>query len=81
MTMDVHDNASALATRAGEELLAPKQEPGAWAGCVGRMVFSLLHLLSSGLYWAIRLATITLPTFIFQIFSSSWTVTMNATTL
>ena len=81
MTMDVHDNASALATRAGEELLAPNQESGTWAGFVGRVVISLFHLFTSVLYWAIRLATITLPTFIFTVFSSSWTVTMNATTL
>lgn len=81
MTMDVSDNASAVATRAGEELLASSQGPGTWGGFVGRLVLSLLHLVSSILYWAIRLATITVPTLLFSVFSTSWTVTMNATTL
>ena len=81
MTMDVHDNASAAATRAGEELLAPTREPGTWSGFVGRLVLSLLHLVSSILYWVVRLTTITVPTLLFSVFSTSWTVTMNATTL
>lgn len=81
MTMSVHDNASAVATRASDELLLSSQEPGTWAGFVGRVVLSLLHLVSSGLYWAVRLTTITVPTMLFSIFSTSWTVTMNATTL
>lgn len=81
MTMDVHNDASAVATRAGQELLASSPEAGTWSGFVGRLVLSLLHLVSSVLYWAIRLTTITIPTLLFSVFSTSWTVTMNATTL
>lgn len=81
MTMDVHDNASAVASRAGEELIASSPEPGTWSGLVGRLVLSILQLVTSILYWAVRLATITVPTLLFSVFSTSWTVTMNATTL
>ena len=79
--MSVYDNASTMASRPSEELLASSQEPGTWTGFVGRIVLSLLHLVSSILYWVVRLATITIPTLLFSIFSTSWTVTMNATTL
>jgi hypothetical protein len=33
------------------------------------------------LYWVIRIVTISVPTILFTLFSTSWTVTMNATTL
>lgn len=78
--MSVSDNVSALATGA-EEVIASSHEPGTWSGFVGRMVLSLLQLVSSILYWAVRLATITIPTLLFSLFSTTWTVTMNATTL
>jgi lysophospholipid hydrolase len=71
----------AMATTATAEFVAPAQQPGTWTGFIGRLVLMLLHFVSSLLYWAIRLATITIPTLLFSLFSASWTVTMNATTL
>ena len=79
--MGVYDNPSAVAHRPGEELLAASQVPGTWSGFIGRIVLYLLQVISSILYWAVRLTTITVPTLLFSIFSTSWTVTMNATTL
>ncbi|KAM0279825.1 hypothetical protein ACHAQH_004376 [Verticillium albo-atrum] len=52
-----------------------------WLGFFAWLIIAILQLVSSVLYWAIRLATITIPTLLFQLFSTSWTVTMNATTL
>ncbi|EGY20807.1 Lysophospholipase NTE1 [Verticillium dahliae VdLs.17] len=52
-----------------------------WLGFFAWLIIAILQLVSSVLYWTIRLATITVPTLLFQLFSTSWTVTMNATTL
>jgi lysophospholipid hydrolase len=49
-----------------------------WVGMFGRMT---LFLIPGVLYWLITFATITLPTFLFTLFSTSLTFTMNATTL
>jgi lysophospholipid hydrolase len=79
--MSDYENASSLATMAGEVLPAARQEAATWPGLAGRFVLALLHLVSSILYWAVRLTTITIPTIIFSLLSARWTVTMNATTL
>ncbi|SPN99569.1 related to serine esterase that deacylates exogenous lysophospholipids [Cephalotrichum gorgonifer] len=79
--MDVHENASSFAVRTAEELLASSQEQNTWTGFVGRLVLFLLHTVSSILYWTVRLSTITIPTLLFSLLSSSLTVTMNFTTL
>lgn len=52
-----------------------------WLGFLAWLVIAFLQLISSFLYWIIRFSTITVPTFLFTFFSTSWTVTMNATTL
>ena len=52
-----------------------------WIGFLGRLVLAVLHLVTGLLYWTIRLITISLPTLLFTMFSTNWTVTMNATTL
>lgn len=52
-----------------------------WLGFIAWLVIAILHLTSSILYWTLRLATITVPTLLLTLFSTSWTVTMNATTL
>ncbi|KAH7017727.1 hypothetical protein EDB80DRAFT_564135 [Ilyonectria destructans] len=52
-----------------------------WLGLFGWFIWFILNVVSTILYWVIRIATITLPTFLFTLFSTSWTVTMNATTL
>ncbi|KAF6844480.1 patatin-like serine [Colletotrichum musicola] len=66
-------------TRAQEVVAA--QGSSSWLGLFGRLILAILSLLSSILYWAIRIVTITTPTVLFTLFSTSWTVTMNATTL
>ncbi|KAL2761215.1 hypothetical protein ACRALDRAFT_1059143 [Sodiomyces alcalophilus JCM 7366] len=52
-----------------------------WLGLLVWLIITLLQLASSGLYLVIRLGTITIPTSLLTVFSASWTVTMNATTL
>ncbi|GKT85501.1 lysophospholipase NTE1 [Colletotrichum tofieldiae] len=66
-------------TRAQEVVAA--QGSSSWLGLFGRLILAILSLVSSILYWAIRIVTITIPTVLFTLFSTSWTVTMNATTL
>lgn len=56
-------------------------EPYTWFGLFGWLIWFLLHITSTILYWVIRIATINVPSFLFHLFSTSWTVTMNATTL
>jgi len=51
-----------------------------WLGLFGRLILAVLHLVSAILYWAIRI-TITIPSLLFKGFSTTWTVTMNATTM
>ncbi|GJC94190.1 lysophospholipase NTE1 [Colletotrichum higginsianum] len=65
-------------TRAQEVVAA--QGSSSWLGLFGRLILAILSLVSSILYWAIRIVTITIPTVLFTLFSTSWTVTMNATT-
>ncbi|KAL1965489.1 hypothetical protein VTN77DRAFT_5745 [Rasamsonia byssochlamydoides] len=50
-------------------------------GVVGRLLLFFFHVLPSGLYWIITFTTITLPTWLFTLFSMSLTFTMNFTTL
>ncbi|KAK3487795.1 lysophospholipase nte-1 [Neurospora hispaniola] len=57
--------------------VVPEHTPTSWF----TIILWLLHRISSVLYFVIKLTTITTPTFLFNIFSTSLTVTMNATTL
>ncbi|KAF5025829.1 hypothetical protein F66182_2162 [Fusarium sp. NRRL 66182] len=57
------------------------QEPSSWFGLFGWLIWFSIHIISTILYWVIRIATINVPSFLFHLFSTSWTVTMNATTL
>ncbi|KAL5601139.1 hypothetical protein BROUX41_005944 [Berkeleyomyces rouxiae] len=66
---------------AGVAEIPEVQDSSTWLGLVGRIILFILQLASSVLYWSLRLTTLSLPSFIFTIFSSTWTVTMNATTL
>ncbi|KAF8862570.1 patatin-domain-containing protein [Acephala macrosclerotiorum] len=52
-----------------------------WLGMFGQMILFLIKFVPGILYWLITFATITLPTFLFTLFSTSLTVTMNATTV
>lgn len=57
------------------------QEHSGWLGAFGRLILFILNLISTVLYWIIRIATFNIPSILFTLFSTSWTVTMNATTL
>jgi len=48
---------------------------------VGRFVFFLVRIVPGALVWLITFSTITLPTWLFTLFSMSLTFTMNFTTL
>ncbi|KAK4065758.1 uncharacterized protein Triagg1_8527 [Trichoderma aggressivum f. europaeum] len=52
-----------------------------WLGLIGWLLLSIINFITTVLYWAIRTVTLTFPTFLYTLFSGSWTVTMNATTL
>lgn len=52
-----------------------------WLGMFTRLILFLIKLVPGILYWLITFTTITLPTFLFTLFSTSLTVTMNATTV
>ncbi|KAL2005160.1 hypothetical protein VTN00DRAFT_3010 [Thermoascus crustaceus] len=51
------------------------------AGVIGRLFLFFFHVVPGILYWVITFTTITLPTWLFTLFSMSLTFTMNFTTL
>ncbi|KAG9256441.1 uncharacterized protein F5Z01DRAFT_510521 [Emericellopsis atlantica] len=57
------------------------QESSGWLGLFGRLIIAILNMVSTIIYWTLRIATINVPSILFTLFSTSWTVTMNATTL
>ncbi|KAI5463111.1 hypothetical protein BGZ63DRAFT_351838 [Mariannaea sp. PMI_226] len=57
------------------------QASSSWLGFFGWLIWFIFHVVSTILYWVIRIATINFPSFLYTLFSTSWTVTMNATTL
>lgn len=61
--------------------VAFNHKPSSWLDLLTWCIICLWHLASSSIYFAIRLGTITIPTFLLSVLSTSWTVTMNATTL
>jgi lysophospholipid hydrolase len=50
-------------------------------GLFGKLLWFLLKVVPGALYWLITFTTITLPTWLFTLFSMSLTFTMNFTTL
>ncbi|KAI9738739.1 MAG: phosphatidylcholine and lysophosphatidylcholine phospholipase [Cirrosporium novae-zelandiae] len=46
-----------------------------------KLIFAILKLVPRIMFWVITFSTMTLPTWLFTIFSTSLTVTMNATTV
>ncbi|KAI1431507.1 patatin-like phospholipase [Xylaria sp. CBS 124048] len=56
-------------------------EGSSWLGLLAKLILFVLHILSAILYWSLKLTTISVPTLLFTFFSTSLTVTMNATTL
>ncbi|KAI0021045.1 hypothetical protein F4780DRAFT_310203 [Xylariomycetidae sp. FL0641] len=63
------------------EDLTQAQGSWSWLGLLARVILLALQLLSTVLYWCLKLTTISVPTLLFNFLSTSWTVTMNATTL
>jgi hypothetical protein len=79
-TMEAPSSSISAAMSSATDALTADGSYG-WLGLFGRTILAVLNLVTTVLYWAIRLTTITLPTILFTLFSTSWTVTMNATTL
>jgi lysophospholipid hydrolase len=61
-------------------LQAAEQTPSTF-GFLARAILTVLRVLPGTLYWIITFTTITLPTWLFTLFSMSLTFTMNFTTL
>jgi len=52
-----------------------------WLGLFGRLILWFLQVVSTIVYFVLKLVTISTPTFLYTFFSTSLTVTMNMTTL
>ncbi|KAF2645038.1 patatin-like serine hydrolase [Massarina eburnea CBS 473.64] len=74
--------ASSSATLANASILdsAPNASPST-LGVLAHVILAVLSVLPGTLYWIITFTTITLPTWLFTLFSMSLTFTMNFTTL
>lgn len=63
-------------------LAAPHGEsPLSWLAMFGRALLLMARVIPGILYWIMAFSTITLPTVLFTLFSTSLTFTMNFTTL
>jgi lysophospholipid hydrolase len=71
--------ADALNTASAD--IAASPESTSWLGLFGWLLYIFFNLTSTVLYWVVRIATISIPRLLYTLFSTSWTVTMNATTL
>lgn len=72
---------SSSAMSSSVEAVVAAQETTGWFGFLGWLIISVFNIVSTLLYWSIRIVTITIPSVLYALFSASWTVTMNATTL
>jgi len=79
-TVDRHPNPLSSAVAAASDV-ANAHGSSSWLGLFARIVLWILQFVSTMLYYAIKLATISVPTLLYTLFSTSLTVTMNATTL
>ena len=61
--------------------LSSPPTPSSMAGWIGWLFTFFFQVVPSILYWIITFCTITLPTWLFTLFSMSLTFTMNFTTL
>lgn len=61
--------------------VAQAHSSSSWLGFLARVVLWVLQAVSYLLYLALKLATFSVPSLLFTLFSTSLTVTMNATTL
>ncbi|KAJ4304953.1 phosphatidylcholine and lysophosphatidylcholine phospholipase [Kalmusia sp. IMI 367209] len=72
---------SALHTLTATVKATEKTTSSSTFGLLARVILSILSVLPGALYWIITFTTITLPTWLFTLFSMSLTFTMNFTTL
>lgn len=74
-TISANAQTSALAT-------APGGKPSSsFLSLCGRLLLFTVRVIPGVLYWLITFTSITLPTWLFTLFSTSLTFTMNFTTL
>ena len=65
-----------------ELTVAPDLPPStSWLGLLGHVLVAMARGIPGILIWVITFSSITLPTFLFALFSTSLTFTMNFTTL
>ncbi|KAF2730823.1 lysophospholipase NTE1 [Polyplosphaeria fusca] len=62
-------------------LQALEAAPSSTFGLLGHVILTILRVIPGTLYWIVTFSTITLPTWLFTLFSMSLTFTMNFTTL
>ncbi|KAK4145914.1 lysophospholipase NTE1 [Dichotomopilus funicola] len=77
---DRHPNPLSSAVAVASDV-ANAHSSSSWLGMFARLVLWILQFVSMVLYYSIKLATISVPTLLYTLFSTSLTVTMNATTL
>ncbi|KAK4236919.1 hypothetical protein C8A03DRAFT_35156 [Achaetomium macrosporum] len=77
---DCQSNALSSAVSVASDV-ANTHGSSSWLGFFARIVLWILQLISTVLYYTLKLATISVPTLLYTLFSTSLTVTMNATTL
>ncbi|KAK0637237.1 hypothetical protein B0T17DRAFT_504602 [Bombardia bombarda] len=70
---------SSVVAKAGD--VAEAHGSYTWLGLFARLILWILQMVSVILYYTIKVATLSVPTILFNLFSTSLTVTMNATTL
>jgi lysophospholipid hydrolase len=61
--------------------VAEAHELQSWLGLLARIIFWIVQAVSMILYFVLKLATFSVPSLLFTLFSTSLTFTMNATTL
>ncbi|CAG8984088.1 hypothetical protein HYALB_00010588 [Hymenoscyphus albidus] len=73
---------ASLATAMSKAVTGTDPPPSSsWLWVFGRTIVAIIHFVPGVLYRLITFTTITMPSFLFTLFSTSLTVTMNATTL
>lgn len=71
----------AASTAASQVNTVAAAKSSSWLGWFGRMILFILQLLSTIVYWSLKLTTFSLSTLVYQLFSTKMTVTMSFTTL
>ncbi|KAI0177777.1 lysophospholipase NTE1 [Pestalotiopsis sp. NC0098] len=72
---------AAANTAASHVTTVAAAKSSSWLGWFGKMILFILQLLSTIVYWCLKLTTFSLSTLVYQLFSTEMTVTMSFTTL